>query len=196
MPSNTLGGGGWPLLVLQNLAGINIFCVQSIDHLPFLAAKAAYFYLMFSACLLTLSCFIFNLGVLLLNAVLTVRAHQANSHKEKGWEQFTDAVVSWLNSNLDGVVFMLWGAYAQRKGSSIDRVSAPLLFHSSGSDTSLDSGEKAGSWSVWYAAWNLILSLDYGLMQHPLEYIVLKGYSGTAELGLLEDGLRFGQCFC
>ncbi|XP_061458439.1 uracil-DNA glycosylase isoform X2 [Rhineura floridana] len=60
-------------------------------------------------------------GVLLLNAVLTVRAHQANSHKEKGWEQFTDAVVSWLNKNLDGLVFMLWGAYAQKKGSSIDR---------------------------------------------------------------------------
>lgn len=62
------------------------------------------------------------LGVLLLNAVLTVRAHQATSHKEKGWEQFTDVVVSWLNKNLDGVVFMLWGAYAQKKGSSIDRV--------------------------------------------------------------------------
>uniref|UniRef100_A0A8C0G1I9 Uracil-DNA glycosylase n=1 Tax=Chelonoidis abingdonii TaxID=106734 RepID=A0A8C0G1I9_CHEAB len=60
-------------------------------------------------------------GVLLLNAVLTVRAHQPNSHKEKGWEQFTDAVVSWLNNNLDGLVFMLWGAYAQKKGSSIDR---------------------------------------------------------------------------
>ncbi|XP_028905221.1 uracil-DNA glycosylase [Ornithorhynchus anatinus] len=60
-------------------------------------------------------------GVLLLNAVLTVRAHQANSHKERGWEQFTDAVVSWLNENLDGLVFMLWGAYAQKKGSSIDR---------------------------------------------------------------------------
>ncbi|NWY37870.1 UNG glycosylase, partial [Sylvia atricapilla] len=60
-------------------------------------------------------------GVLLLNAVLTVRAHQATSHKERGWEQFTDAVVSWLNKNLHGVVFMLWGAYAQRKGSSIDR---------------------------------------------------------------------------
>ncbi|XP_063171741.1 uracil-DNA glycosylase isoform X1 [Candoia aspera] len=60
-------------------------------------------------------------GVLLLNAVLTVRAHQANSHRERGWEQFTDAVVSWLNENLDGLVFMLWGAYAQRKGSSIDR---------------------------------------------------------------------------
>ncbi|XP_070619441.1 uracil-DNA glycosylase [Erythrolamprus reginae] len=60
-------------------------------------------------------------GVLLLNAVLTVRAHQANSHRERGWEQFTDAVVSWLNKNLDGLVFMLWGAYAQKKGSSIDR---------------------------------------------------------------------------
>ncbi|NXD12625.1 UNG glycosylase, partial [Nothocercus nigrocapillus] len=60
-------------------------------------------------------------GVLLLNAVLTVRAHQATSHKEKGWEQFTDVVVSWLNKNLQGVVFMLWGAYAQKKGSSIDR---------------------------------------------------------------------------
>ncbi|XP_051888209.1 uracil DNA glycosylase a [Pristis pectinata] len=60
-------------------------------------------------------------GVLLLNAVLTVRAHQANSHKDKGWEDFTDAVVSYLNNNLDGLVFMLWGAYAQRKGSVIDR---------------------------------------------------------------------------
>ncbi|XP_067911652.1 uracil-DNA glycosylase-like [Heterodontus francisci] len=60
-------------------------------------------------------------GVLLLNAVLTVRAHQANSHKERGWEEFTDAVVSYLNNNLDGLVFMLWGAYAQRKGSVIDR---------------------------------------------------------------------------
>ncbi|KAJ8286072.1 hypothetical protein GJAV_G00034240 [Gymnothorax javanicus] len=60
-------------------------------------------------------------GVLLLNAVLTVRAHQANSHKDKGWEAFTDAVVQWLNGNLNGVVFMLWGSYAQKKGISIDR---------------------------------------------------------------------------
>ncbi|XP_069817490.1 uracil-DNA glycosylase isoform X2 [Dendropsophus ebraccatus] len=60
-------------------------------------------------------------GVLLLNAVLTVRAHNANSHKDKGWEQFTDSVVSWLNKKLDGLVFMLWGAYAQKKGIGIDR---------------------------------------------------------------------------
>ncbi|KAM8885265.1 uracil-DNA glycosylase [Spinachia spinachia] len=60
-------------------------------------------------------------GVLLLNAVLTVRAHQANSHKDKGWETFTDAVVQWLSSNLEGLVFMLWGAYAQKKGAAINR---------------------------------------------------------------------------
>ncbi|CAO2625809.1 Uracil-DNA glycosylase, partial [Lemmus lemmus] len=60
-------------------------------------------------------------GVLLLNAVLTFRAHQASSHKERGWEQFTDVVVSWLNQNLTGLVFLLWGSYAQKKGSAIDR---------------------------------------------------------------------------
>ncbi|XP_028851733.1 uracil-DNA glycosylase isoform X2 [Denticeps clupeoides] len=60
-------------------------------------------------------------GVLLLNAVLTVRAHQANSHKDRGWEAFTDAVIQWLSSNQDGLVFMLWGAYAQKKGAAIDR---------------------------------------------------------------------------
>ncbi|KAG2470468.1 UNG glycosylase, partial [Polypterus senegalus] len=66
-------------------------------------------------------------GVLLLNAVLTVRAHQANSHKDRGWEQFTDAVIQWLNNNQEGLVFMLWGAYAQKKGSCIDRISKEPL---------------------------------------------------------------------
>ncbi|CAL8248529.1 unnamed protein product [Merluccius merluccius] len=60
-------------------------------------------------------------GVLLLNAVLTVRAHQANSHKDRGWERFTDAVVGWLSGNLEGVVFLLWGSYAHKKGATIDR---------------------------------------------------------------------------
>ncbi|KAM9393015.1 uracil-DNA glycosylase isoform 2-T2 [Pholidichthys leucotaenia] len=60
-------------------------------------------------------------GVLLLNAVLTVRAHQANSHKDKGWETFTDTVVHWLSNNLEGLVFMLWGSYAQKKGAAINR---------------------------------------------------------------------------
>nr|XP_061804201.1 uracil-DNA glycosylase-like isoform X2 [Nerophis lumbriciformis] len=60
-------------------------------------------------------------GVLLLNAVLTVRAHQANSHKDKGWETFTDAVVQWLSNNTEGLVFILWGAYAQKKGATINK---------------------------------------------------------------------------
>eukprot|EP00058_Branchiostoma_floridae_P023471 XP_002608961.1 hypothetical protein BRAFLDRAFT_287104 [Branchiostoma floridae] len=60
-------------------------------------------------------------GVLLLNAVLTVRKQEANSHKGKGWEEFTDAVITWLNKNGDGIVFMLWGSYAQKKGSCINK---------------------------------------------------------------------------
>ena len=60
-------------------------------------------------------------GVLLLNAVLTVEQRQAASHQGKGWEQFTDAAIDKLNRQRDGLVFLLWGAYAQRKGSLIDR---------------------------------------------------------------------------
>jgi uracil-DNA glycosylase len=60
-------------------------------------------------------------GVLLLNATLTVRAHQAGSHQRKGWEQFTDAVISSINSEKQNIVFFLWGAYAQKKGETIDR---------------------------------------------------------------------------
>ena len=59
-------------------------------------------------------------GVLLLNAVLTVRAHQAASHAGKGWEQFTDAVVRIINQRKEGLVYMLWGSYAQRKGQIAD----------------------------------------------------------------------------
>ncbi|MCD7710613.1 MAG: uracil-DNA glycosylase [Porphyromonadaceae bacterium] len=60
-------------------------------------------------------------GVLLLNATLTVRAHQAGSHQNKGWEQFTDAVIHCLAQEREHLVFILWGAYAQRKGEFIDR---------------------------------------------------------------------------
>jgi uracil-DNA glycosylase len=59
-------------------------------------------------------------GVLLLNATLTVRAGDAGSHQKKGWEEFTDAVVRKVNDEKEGVVFMLWGAYAQKKGAFID----------------------------------------------------------------------------
>lgn len=59
-------------------------------------------------------------GVLLLNATLTVRAHQAGSHQRQGWEQFTDAVISVLNRERTGLVFMLWGSYAISKRNLID----------------------------------------------------------------------------
>ena len=59
-------------------------------------------------------------GVLLLNAVLTVRAHQAASHAGRGWEQFTDAVVRIIAERKQGIVYMLWGNYAQRKGQIAD----------------------------------------------------------------------------
>jgi uracil-DNA glycosylase len=60
-------------------------------------------------------------GVLLLNATLTVRAHQAGSHQNKGWEQFTDTTISKLSENKEGLVFLLWGGYAKKKGSIINR---------------------------------------------------------------------------
>lgn len=60
-------------------------------------------------------------GVLLLNATLTVRAHQAGSHQNKGWEAFTDAVIHRLAEEREHIVFILWGSYAQRKGAFIDR---------------------------------------------------------------------------
>ncbi len=59
-------------------------------------------------------------GVLLLNAVLTVEAGQANSHQGKGWEQFTDAAIKALNARQAHIVFVLWGSYAQKKGAHID----------------------------------------------------------------------------
>ena len=59
-------------------------------------------------------------GVLLLNSVLTVRAHQAASHAGHGWEQFTDAVVRLIAERKQGIVYMLWGNYAQRKGEIAD----------------------------------------------------------------------------
>ena len=59
-------------------------------------------------------------GVLLLNATLTVRAHQAGSHQHRGWEEFTDAVIHRVAEEKEHIVFILWGSYAQKKGEFID----------------------------------------------------------------------------
>ena len=66
-------------------------------------------------------------GVLLLNATLTVRAGQAGSHQTKGWEQFTDAAISALSREREGIVFLLWGNYARRKGCGINRAKHKVL---------------------------------------------------------------------
>jgi len=59
-------------------------------------------------------------GVLLLNAVLTVEAGKTNAHQGRGWEEFTDKIIETINAKSENVVFVLWGAYAQKKGKNID----------------------------------------------------------------------------
>lgn len=66
-------------------------------------------------------------GVLLLNATLTVRAHLAGSHQRRGWETFTDAAIKAVSDKLDGVVFLLWGNYAQAKSALIDSTKHYIL---------------------------------------------------------------------
>ena len=81
---------------------------------PSLALAIVFFFLIFFS-------YTHLTGVFLLNAVLTVRSGEPNSHAKKGWEDFTDEVVKAINSRCTGVVFLLWGSFAQLKGSSIDK---------------------------------------------------------------------------
>lgn len=66
-------------------------------------------------------------GVLLLNATLTVRAHTAGSHQKKGWEIFTDNVIKTISKEKDGIVFLLWGGYAKKKATLIDKSKHHIL---------------------------------------------------------------------
>ena len=66
-------------------------------------------------------------GVLLLNATLTVRSHQAGSHQKKGWETFTDAVIKKLSQEREGLVFLLWGGFAKKKSALIDMAKHHIL---------------------------------------------------------------------
>lgn len=79
-------------------------------------------------------------GVLLLNATLTVRANQAGSHQHKGWEQFTDKAIDCLSQERDKLVFLLWGKYAQEKGSRIDTAKHLVLKAAHPSPFSAHSG--------------------------------------------------------
>jgi uracil-DNA glycosylase len=79
-------------------------------------------------------------GVLLLNAVLTVRAGVANSHKDRGWERFTDAIISAVNAREKPVVFVLWGGYARKKLQLIDTKRHPVIQSAHPSPLSANSG--------------------------------------------------------
>lgn len=79
-------------------------------------------------------------GVLLLNATLTVRASEAGSHQNKGWEQFTDAVIKKISEEKQHVVFLLWGTYAQKKGEMIDRTKHLVLMSAHPSPFSAERG--------------------------------------------------------
>ncbi len=79
-------------------------------------------------------------GVLLLNATLTVRASSPGSHQHKGWETFTDAVIQLLSQEKENLVFILWGAYAQKKGEVIDRSKHHVIMSPHPSPFSADRG--------------------------------------------------------
>src|SRR5688572_834767 len=79
-------------------------------------------------------------GVLLLNATLTVRASTPGSHQKKGWEEFTDAVIRKLSAEKSNIVYLLWGAYAQKKGEIIDRNKNLVLMSPHPSPFSADRG--------------------------------------------------------
>ena len=79
-------------------------------------------------------------GVLLLNATLTVRASSPGSHQNKGWEAFTDAVIKTISDQKENLVFLLWGAYAQKKGEIIDRNKHLVLMSAHPSPFSADRG--------------------------------------------------------
>lgn len=79
-------------------------------------------------------------GVLLLNATLTVRANNPGSHQNKGWETFTDAVIEILSNQKQNLVFILWGAYAQKKGKIIDKTKHLVIESPHPSPFSADKG--------------------------------------------------------
>lgn len=101
-------------------------------------------------------------GVLLLNATLSVRSGQAGSHQGHGWETFTDGVIRVLSDRRDNLVFILWGAYAQRKGEIIDRSRHLVLASAHPSPLSAYNG--------FFGNHHFTLCNDY-LRQHGIEPI-------------------------
>ena len=94
-------------------------------------------------------------GVLLLNATLTVRAHEAGSHQKQGWEQFTDAVIAQISKQKEDVVFLLWGGFAKKKGAKIDTTKHQIL--SSGHPSPLSANRGYWFGNKHFSETNVIL---------------------------------------
>lgn len=106
-----------------------------------------------------------NQGVLLLNATLTVRAHQAGSHQKKGWEIFTDRVIETLSAKKENIVFLLWGGYAKKKGARIDNSKHLILTSGHPSPLSANRG-------FWFGNKHFSKTNEY-LLKHgksPIEW--------------------------
>ncbi|GAB3182301.1 uracil-DNA glycosylase [Telluribacter humicola] len=93
-------------------------------------------------------------GVLLLNATLTVRQGEAASHQGKGWETFTDAVIKHLSDEKEGVVFLLWGKYAQEKGKIIDEAKHHVL-------KATHPSPMASKWGGWFGTKHFSKTNEY-----------------------------------
>jgi uracil-DNA glycosylase len=104
-------------------------------------------------------------GVLLLNATLTVRAGAAGSHQKKGWETFTDAVVQKINEQKQGIVFLLWGKYAQEKGGIIDESRHHVL-------KATHPSPLASKWGGWFGCGHFSKTNEYLQSQgkDPIEW--------------------------
>ena len=95
-----------------------------------------------------------NQGVMLLNSTLTVRAGQAGSHQGKGWETFTDAVIKLISEEKENVVFLLWGAYAQKKGAVIDTSKHLIL-------KAKHPSPMAAQWGGWFGSKHFSQTNDF-----------------------------------
>ena len=104
-------------------------------------------------------------GVMLLNSTLTVRAGQAGSHQGKGWETFTDTVIKIISEQKENVVFMLWGAYAQKKGAVIDESKHLVL-------KAKHPSPMAAQWGGWFGNKHFSQANDYlaGKGLQPIEW--------------------------
>lgn len=107
-------------------------------------------------------------GVLLLNATLTVRAHEAGSHQKQGWEIFTDNVIKTLSANKENIVFLLWGGFAKKKASLIDKTKHHILTSGHPSPLSANRGYWFGN--KHFSGTNKLLS-EMGL--NPIDWTLI-----------------------